>query len=95
MQGFIADRVPPRLVSPLVVWLSSDECTDSGNVYSVGGGRIARFALALTEGWTRTDGELTPEDVREHWEQINSTDTVSFPQEINDDFRALMRALKG
>jgi NAD(P)-dependent dehydrogenase (short-subunit alcohol dehydrogenase family) len=91
--GFLAGRAAAKLVSPLVVWLASDSCKDSGNVYTVGGGRIARFVVALAEGWTRTDGELTPEDIEEHWDQISSTAELTVPRELNDDFRALKRAL--
>jgi NAD(P)-dependent dehydrogenase (short-subunit alcohol dehydrogenase family) len=93
--GKLADAVSPELVSPLVVWLSSTECTDTGSVFTVGGGRVARFFTAMTDGWTRTDGALTPEDVRAHWEEINDESKFTVPNGITDDFRALRRALRG
>lgn len=93
--GKLADAVSPELVSPLVVWLSSAECTDTGSVFTVGGGRVARFFTAMTDGWTRTDGALTPEDVRAHWEEINDESKYTVPNGIADDFRALRRALRG
>jgi NAD(P)-dependent dehydrogenase (short-subunit alcohol dehydrogenase family) len=93
--GKLADVVAPELVSPLVVWLSSSECTDTGSVFTVGGGRVARFFTAMTDGWTRTDGALTPEDVRAHWEEINDESKFTVPNGISDDFRALRRALRG
>ncbi len=93
--GKLADSVAPELVSPLVVWLASAECADSGSVFTVGGGRVARFFTAMTEGWTRTDGALTPEDVRDHWEEINDETKYSVPHDLTDDFRALRRALRG
>jgi NAD(P)-dependent dehydrogenase (short-subunit alcohol dehydrogenase family) len=93
--GKLANAVSPELVSPLVVWLSSAECTDTGAVFTVGGGRVARFFTAMTDGWTRTDGALTPEDVRAHWEEINDESKYSVPKGIADDFRALRRALRG
>jgi NAD(P)-dependent dehydrogenase (short-subunit alcohol dehydrogenase family) len=92
--GKLADQVAPGLVSPLVVWLSSDECTDTGRVYTVGGGRIARFFVAMSEGWTQTDGLLTTEDVRNHWAEINDQTRYSLPTGIADDFRALRNALR-
>jgi NAD(P)-dependent dehydrogenase (short-subunit alcohol dehydrogenase family) len=92
--GKLVDKVGPELVSPLVVWLASDECLDTGRVYSVGGGRVARFFTAMSEGWARVDGELTPEDVREHWSEINDETSFSVPHGIADDFRALQRALR-
>lgn len=93
LTGFLAERVDPELVSPLVVWLASDLCTESGNVYTVGGGRTARFVVGMTPGWTRTDGELTPEDIAAHWDEINDTTQLSVARELYDDFRALKKAL--
>ena len=95
MSSYLAERATPNMVSPLVVWLSSDKCVDSGSLYTVGAGRVARIAVAMTHGWTRTDGRLTPEDIRDHWAEINDFDGVTFPNELNDDFRALVRSLAG
>lgn len=93
LSGFLAEKADPKLVSPLVVWLASDLCTDSGNVYTVGGGRTARFVVAMSPGWTRNEGDLTPEDIAEHWDQINDIAELSVASELNDDFRALKNAL--
>lgn len=92
--GKLVDKVAPELVSPLVVWLASDECTETGRVYSVGGGRVARFFTGMCDGWTRPDGSLTPEDVRDHWDQINDDTKFTVPEGIADDFRALRNALR-
>jgi NAD(P)-dependent dehydrogenase (short-subunit alcohol dehydrogenase family) len=91
--GKMAESLDPSLVSPVVVWLASDECRESGRVYDVGGGRVARFFTGMTDGWTRNDGQLSPEDVRDHWDQINDESHFSVPESIADDFRALRRAL--
>ena len=51
-------------VAATVAWLAHDECTLTGQVLSTAGGRVARFAMRVTDGF---DVErLTPEDVREH-----------------------------
>jgi NAD(P)-dependent dehydrogenase (short-subunit alcohol dehydrogenase family) len=92
--GKLIDRVDAKLVSPLVAWLSHDECPVTGRVYSVGGGRVARLFIGMTTGWTRTDGELTMEDVRDHFSEIEDPTDATVPESINDDFRALARALR-
>lgn len=92
--GKLAERLSPELVSPLVVWLSSDECCDTGRVYSVGGGRVARFYTAMSDGWSRPDGQLSAEDIRAHWGEINDTSRFSIPEGISDEFRALQRAFR-
>jgi NAD(P)-dependent dehydrogenase (short-subunit alcohol dehydrogenase family) len=92
--GRLADRLDGRLVSPLVAWLAHPDCTVTGRVYTVGGGRVARVFIAMTEGWTRTDNELTVEDVRDHFAEIDSTEVGMIPTELADDFRALRDNLR-
>ena len=82
--GDLADSLDPSLVAPLVLWLSSEECEDSGEVYNVGGGRVARVVVAETPG--HFSRSLSPEEVREHWSEINDPDRAevmtSFQQEM-------------
>lgn len=57
-------RLSTAQVSPAVAWLAHEDCALTGNVFSAAGGRVARFALRVTEGF---DVEhLTIEDVRNH-----------------------------
>ncbi len=91
--GPLADLVDPGLVSPLVVWLAHRDNPTTGHIYTVGGGRIARFYIGMTPGWTRTDGQLTPEDVRDHFDEIEAIEGSTVPSSIADDMRALKRAL--
>ena len=44
------DVFSPGNVSPLVAYLSSEDCELTGQVYSIHGGRIARF-----EGWAEAE----------------------------------------
>jgi NAD(P)-dependent dehydrogenase (short-subunit alcohol dehydrogenase family) len=89
----LADRVDPRLVSPLVAWLAHEDCRASGHLYTVGGGRVARLFVGMCDGWTRKDGDLTIEDVRDHFEEIEDTSHHSVAEAMRDDLRALVRAL--
>ena len=63
-------KLEPALVSPLVAYLCSDKCTDSGQVYAVGGGYVSRVAIVEGAG-TFFAGELTPEGISASWAQIN------------------------
>lgn len=57
-------RLNTAQVSPVVAWLAHEDCALTGNVFSAAGGRVARFAMRVTEGF---DVEhLTIEDVRNH-----------------------------
>lgn len=92
--GKLIDRVDPKLASPVVGWLSHEDCPVTGHIYTVGGGRVARLFIGMTSGWARADGELTMEDVRDHFEEIEDPTAATIPESINDDFRALARALR-
>ena len=82
--GDLAGSLDPSLVAPLVLWLASSECESSGEVYNVGGGRVARVLVAETPGFfSRT---VSPEDLRDHWDEINDPARAevmtSFQQEM-------------
>ena len=66
----LLERLEPEYVSPLVAYLVSDGCTETGRTYSVGGGYIARVAILEGEGAT-FDGVPTPEDVAAAWQAVN------------------------
>jgi NAD(P)-dependent dehydrogenase (short-subunit alcohol dehydrogenase family) len=73
-------RLDVGLVSPVVAWLAHEECTMTGQVLSAVGGRVARFAMRVTEGFD--DDELTPELVREHEAALLD------PDDVGTEFRA-------
>jgi NAD(P)-dependent dehydrogenase (short-subunit alcohol dehydrogenase family) len=81
--GGLADKLDPGLVSPLVAWLAHDDCPVSGEVYSVGGGRVARIFIGETVGFFK--GDLTLEDVRDHFDEIRNEDGYSVPNNLNDE----------
>jgi len=51
----IDETMGPELISPVVAYLAHEECRASGNIYSVGGGRVARVFLGMTTGITDAD----------------------------------------
>ena len=63
------DRMNPGLVSPLVVYLSSDLAKDvTGKTFFVGGGRIAEMRVVTHTGATKKEegGLWTAQEVAEH-----------------------------
>src|SRR5579862_2589001 len=58
--GRLGDKIEPQLVSPIVAFLAHEDCPVTGEVYSAGGGRIARFFIGLTPGYYNPS--LTVED---------------------------------
>ena len=76
------DIMPPQLlevlqpenVSPLVGYLASEDCTDTGRIFSVGGGYMARVAIVEGAG---VGFKETPsvEDVAGKWSEIMTVET--------------------
>src|SRR5262245_818044 len=56
-------KLEPALVSPVVAYLASEKCEESGQVYAVGGGYVSRVAVVEGRGTFFAGGELTPEQV--------------------------------
>jgi NAD(P)-dependent dehydrogenase (short-subunit alcohol dehydrogenase family) len=90
--GPAADMLGPEFVTPLVAFLAHEDVPVSGEVYSVGGGRIARVFIAVTPGYTNK-GSLTPEDVRDHFEQIRAEDGYVVPANLNEEMALALKAL--
>jgi hypothetical protein len=65
----IDETMGPELISPVVAYLAHEECRVSGNIYSVGGGRVSRVFLGMTTGIT--DPALCAEQVAEAIDAID------------------------
>ena len=76
----------------MVAWLVHEDCPVTGHVYSVGGGRVARFFVGLTPGYL--DKNLTVEAVRDHFDEINDTDGFVILDQATDELKILARALR-
>jgi NAD(P)-dependent dehydrogenase (short-subunit alcohol dehydrogenase family) len=90
--GPLAERLDPKLVSPIVAWLVHEDCPVTGEIYSAAGGRIARMFIGLTEGYYQPD--LSLEDVRDHFEDIRNEDGYTVPSGTNDEISALLKVFK-
>jgi len=89
----LAERLGPQFVSPLVCYLAHAECSASGQVYSVAGGRVARVLVAEGPGWLKK-GALRAEDVRDAWDQINADQPQVVPASAGEQTEVLFRALQ-
>jgi NAD(P)-dependent dehydrogenase (short-subunit alcohol dehydrogenase family) len=94
--GPLAETLDPELVTPLVVYLVSEGCELTHEVFSVGGGRFARAFVGITPGWFAGRGNVpTAEDVQAHIEQIRSTDGFEIPLSATDELKILAQQLRG
>jgi NAD(P)-dependent dehydrogenase (short-subunit alcohol dehydrogenase family) len=92
--GAMGDALRPELVSPLVVYLVSDECELTHEIFSVGGGRIARVFVGLGQGWFGgNEKDFTAEDVEANLDAIRSTDDFMIPGSVMEETMAVMQRI--
>ena len=93
--GPLAPLLDPETVTPLVVYLGSEACELTHEIFSVGGGRFARMFVGLAPGWVADGGKkVSAEDVQSHIEQIRDPEGYTIPANITDELRILSKVLK-
>ncbi|HYH50547.1 MAG TPA: SDR family oxidoreductase [Acidimicrobiia bacterium] len=92
--GPMAELVEPELVMPLALYLVSEACELTHEIFSVGGGKYSRVFIGESPGWFAGKGtQPTVEDIGEHIDQIRAEESYSVPGSANDDIRLLLAAL--
>jgi NAD(P)-dependent dehydrogenase (short-subunit alcohol dehydrogenase family) len=89
--GPMAEKVAPEQITPVVAFLAHEDVPVTGEIYSVGGGRVARVFIGVTPGIV--DPGLTPEMVRDRFDEIRDETGYQVPGELNDELRIVMQAL--
>jgi NAD(P)-dependent dehydrogenase (short-subunit alcohol dehydrogenase family)/acyl dehydratase/putative sterol carrier protein len=82
----LLEKMKPEFVSPLVLYLSSEQCPGSGKIYNAGMGYYNRAAIMTSPGIVIGDGQSVPsvEDVAAHWERILSLQDAREYEQLND-----------
>jgi hypothetical protein len=89
-----AEKLRPEYVTPLVLYLCSEQCPVSGGIYNAGMGYYSRAAVVSGPGsWLAADAEmLSPESIADNWQGIISLQGAQTYQDAN---AALMDMLTG
>lgn len=94
--GPMAEHFDPALVAPMVVYLASEACEVTHEIYSAGGGRYARFFVGLTPGWYSGEGEApTVDEIARRLESIRSEEGYSVLGSATDELQQLGRLIGG
>ena len=89
----LGEWLHPRLVAPLVGWLSHPSCPVSGECFSVGGGHVARVSLAVNEGYL--DRDATIESIADHLDQVMSGPTTEVTPSASPVMRSMLQGFTG
>lgn len=65
------EKLEPEWVSPIVAYLCSERCSESGRIYYAGGGYYARVAIVESQG-TVFEEVPSVDDIAERWGEIGT-----------------------
>jgi NAD(P)-dependent dehydrogenase (short-subunit alcohol dehydrogenase family) len=68
---------PVEAVAPAIVWLASDDCSETNRIYNVEAGAIQRIAIVMGPGFY--DPHLTPESIAENYAKVETIEGFSEP----------------
>lgn len=78
--------VTPEFAAPLVVYLASEACRSSHNLYSQAGDRYARVFIGVTKGWeSGRDAPPSAEAIARHWSLVEDRETYHMPMTNYDE----------
>ncbi|HEX7098518.1 MAG TPA: SDR family oxidoreductase [Acidimicrobiia bacterium] len=92
--GPFAEKMDPGLVAPMVAYLASEECAVTHEVFSAGGGRFARFFVAVTPGWYSPE-RVEAEDIAAHLDEIRDTEGFRILASATEELQLLGSTLEG
>jgi NAD(P)-dependent dehydrogenase (short-subunit alcohol dehydrogenase family) len=93
--GPLAEKLAPDCVTPLVVYLVSEQCELTHEIFDVGGGRYARIFIGMNQGWAKGPGQpATVEEIAAHMDEIRNTDGFIIPSGIGDEMKMVANLMK-
>jgi NAD(P)-dependent dehydrogenase (short-subunit alcohol dehydrogenase family) len=93
LAGQYLQQLDPALVAPVAGLLTHRECPVSGEIYTVGGGQVARFFIGRTRGFYSP--ELSVEDVCDHFDEIRDETGYTVPGGPADEMAQLFAVITG
>lgn len=87
----LIDALSPNFVAPLVAYLAHESCEESGGVFEVGAGYVAKLRWQRTEGKAFDFDKITPESIAANWEEITSFERNNdYPEALTDTLFHMM-----
>jgi NAD(P)-dependent dehydrogenase (short-subunit alcohol dehydrogenase family) len=93
--GPMAEKLDPACVTPLSVYLVSEQCELTHEIFDVGGGRYARIFIGMNQGWAKGPGEpASVEEIAANMDTIRDVSDYIIPSGIGDEMKMVAELMK-
>jgi NAD(P)-dependent dehydrogenase (short-subunit alcohol dehydrogenase family) len=93
--GPMAEKLDPACVTPLSVYLVSEQCELTHEIFDVGGGRYARIFIGMNQGWAKGPGQpASVEEIAANMDQIRDVSDYIIPSGIGDEMKMVAELMK-
>jgi (3R)-3-hydroxyacyl-CoA dehydrogenase / 3a,7a,12a-trihydroxy-5b-cholest-24-enoyl-CoA hydratase / enoyl-CoA hydratase 2 len=87
------ELLKPVYIAPVVTWLCHQDCSDNGGVFEAAGGFVGKYRWQRSLGQAFIPPEtLTPEAVRDSWNQITNMENATFPTSMQGINRNIQKS---
>ena len=84
----MGNAMDPSFVAPAAVYLASQACRTTHDMYSALGGRVARAFVGIADGWIGPrDAPASVEQIAENISEIRDVSRFSIPASLTDEYR--------
>jgi NAD(P)-dependent dehydrogenase (short-subunit alcohol dehydrogenase family) len=92
----IFERLKPDYISPLVAYLCSEQCKESGMIFNCMGGWYSRTAILCSDGVILGLGknEVTAEEIMDNWDKIIAMENTKTLGSVQESFGYLSALFK-
>ena len=89
------EKLKPEFITPLVVYLTSEENKDSGYIFNAGVGWYSRSAIMIGEGLIIGDGkkDISAEEIMKNWGKITDMSKAKEAASVQDTFAYMLPIL--
>ncbi|MGK2929415.1 MAG: SDR family oxidoreductase [Acidimicrobiales bacterium] len=89
--GPLFDKLGPEYITPVALYLAHEDCEVTGEIYTCGGGRVARVFVGATQGIM--DAELSVEIMAERLAEIRDEAGYEVPANLNEEMGMTLEAM--
>lgn len=91
----VLENLKPDWVVPLVAVLTHKDCPETGSIYEVGGGHMAKLRWERSSGLLlKADDSYTPGAILKKWDKVSDFSNPEYPTGVADFMGLLEKSMK-